>query len=44
MQNVSEIEELIENVKNSLVYKNILEKFPDAELFDVKTSKKKDQE
>ena len=36
--------ELIENVKNSLVYKNILEKFPDAELFDVKTSKKKDQE
>jgi DNA polymerase III subunit gamma/tau len=36
--------ELIENVKNSLVYKNILGKFPDAELFDVKTSKREDQE
>ena len=28
--------ELIESVKNSLTYKNILEKFPDAELIDVK--------
>ena len=36
--------ELIENTKNSSIYINILEKFPDAELFDVKTSKKKDQE
>ena len=33
--------ELIENVKNSPVYKNILGKFPDAELIDVKTNKKK---
>jgi len=34
--------ELIENVKNSLTYKNILEKFPDAEMTDVKVNKKKD--
>jgi DNA polymerase-3 subunit gamma/tau len=32
--------ELIESVKNSLIYKNILEKLPDAELIDVKTSSK----
>ena len=31
---------LIENVKNSLTYKNILDKFPDAELIDVKTNEK----
>jgi len=34
--------ELIENVKNSLIYKNILEKFPDAELIDVKVNERKD--
>ena len=33
---------LIESVKNSLTYKNILEKFPDAELIDAKANKKKD--
>ena len=32
--------ELLEGVKNSLIYKNILEKFPDAELIDVKINKK----
>jgi DNA polymerase-3 subunit gamma/tau len=32
--------ELIEDVKNSLAYKNILEKLPDAELIDVKTKEK----
>jgi len=32
--------ELIENVKNSSIYKNILEKFPDAELTDVKINEK----
>jgi len=35
--------ELIESVKNSLTYKNILEKFPDAELIDVKTNKKENK-
>jgi len=35
--------ELIENIKNSSTYKNILEKFPDAELIDVKTKEKKDK-
>jgi DNA polymerase-3 subunit gamma/tau len=34
--------ELIKNVKNSSIYKNILEKFTDAELVDVKTNKKED--
>ena len=29
--------DLIEESKNSLIYKNIMEKFPDAELLDVKT-------
>jgi len=33
--------ELIESVKDSQTYKNILGKFPDAELIDVKTNKKK---
>jgi DNA polymerase-3 subunit gamma/tau len=32
--------ELIENVKNSSIYKNILEKFPDAELLNVENNKK----
>jgi DNA polymerase-3 subunit gamma/tau len=35
--------DLIESVKNSLIYKNILEKFPDAELFDVKPNVKEDK-
>jgi len=35
--------ELIESVKNSSTYKNILEKFPDAELVDVKINKKIDK-
>ena len=34
--------ELIGSVKNSLIYKDILEKFPDAELIDVKVNEKKD--
>jgi len=33
--------ELIESVKNYPIYKDILEKFPDAELIDVKTNEKK---
>jgi DNA polymerase III subunit gamma/tau len=35
--------DLIESVKNSLIYKNILEKFPDAELIDVKTNEKENK-
>ncbi|MDA9063043.1 DNA polymerase III subunit gamma/tau [Candidatus Pelagibacter sp.] len=35
--------ELIENVKNSLTYKNILKKFPDAELIDVKSNEKENK-
>ena len=35
--------ELIENIKDSQIYKNILEKFPDAELVDVITKKKEDE-
>ena len=35
--------ELVESVKNSLTYKNILEKFPDAELIDVKTNEKENK-
>jgi len=35
--------ELIENVKSSLIYKEILEKFPDAELIDVKTHKEENK-
>ena len=35
-------EELINEVKNSEVYKTIIEKFPDAELTDVKLNKKED--
>jgi DNA polymerase-3 subunit gamma/tau len=30
---------LIESVKNSSIYKDILKSFPDAELFDVKPRK-----
>ena len=35
--------ELLESVKNSSIYKNILEKFPDAELIDVKANKKENK-
>ncbi|WP_415320981.1 DNA polymerase III subunit gamma/tau [Candidatus Pelagibacter sp. Uisw_092] len=35
--------ELIESIKNSLTYKNILEKFPDAELIDVRVNKERDK-
>ena len=42
MQNISEIEELINEVKNSEIYKKVMEKFPDAELVDVKLNKKKE--
>ena len=40
---VNSKKELIESVKNSLTYKNIMEKFPDAELIDVKTNKEKNR-
>ena len=33
--------ELIKNIKNSTIYKDVLEKFPDAELIDVKSIEKK---
>ena len=35
-------EELINEVKNSEIYKTIIKKFPDAELTDVKLNKKED--
>ena len=35
--------ELIESVKNSITYKNILEKFPDAVLIDVKAKEKENK-
>jgi DNA polymerase-3 subunit gamma/tau len=35
--------ELIESVKNSSIYKNILEKFPDAKLVDVKPNEKENK-
>ena len=35
--------EIIEGVKNSSIYKNILEKFPDAELVDVRSDEKKNK-
>ena len=35
-------DELISEVKNSEIYKKIMEKFPDAELIDVKLNKKKE--
>ena len=34
--------ELIESTKKSSIYRNILEKFPDAEIVDIKTSNKED--
>ena len=34
--------ELVENFRNSLTYSNILEKFPDAELIDIKLKDNKD--
>ena len=40
---VNSKKELVESIKNSPTYKNILEKFPDAELIDVKTNKEKDK-
>ena len=36
-------QELLEGVKNSSIYKKILEKFTDAELIDVKTNEKKNK-
>ena len=36
---VNSKKELIENIKSSLIYKDILEKFPDAELIDAKAIK-----
>ena len=38
----SKREELINEVKNSEIYKTLIEKFPDAELTDVKLNKKED--
>ena len=35
---------LLENVKNSSIYKDVLEKFPDADLIDVKTTDKKNKD
>jgi len=35
--------ELIEGVKNSSIYKNILEKFPDAELVDVRSDERENK-
>jgi DNA polymerase-3 subunit gamma/tau len=35
-------EELINEVKKSEVYKNVMQNFPDAELVDVKLNKKED--
>ena len=34
---------LIEDIKNSLIYRNVLEQFPDAELIDVKTNEKENK-
>ena len=36
-------DELINEVKNSEIYKMVMKKFPDAELLDVKLKKKKDK-
>ena len=35
-------EELINEVKNSEVYKTVIKKFPDAELLEVKLNKEED--
>ena len=40
MQNISEIEELINEVKSLEIYKKVMEKFPDAELINVKLNEK----
>ena len=37
-------DELIKNVKNSPIYKDVLKKFPDAELIDVKEAEKEKKE
>ena len=34
-------DELINEVKNSEIYKKVMEKFPDAELIDVKLNEKR---
>ena len=38
-EELNQKKELIESVKNSLIYKDILKNFPDAELIDVKPRK-----
>ena len=38
----NKIIELVDNVKNTEIYKNVLKKFPDANLINVKDEKKKD--
>ncbi|MDA7445550.1 hypothetical protein N8799_01870 [Candidatus Pelagibacter ubique] len=38
-EEINEKKELIESVKNSSIYKDILKNFPDAELIDVKPRK-----
>ncbi len=38
-EEINEKKELIESVKNSTIYKDILKNFPDAELIDVKPRK-----
>jgi DNA polymerase-3 subunit gamma/tau len=35
-------DELISEIKNSEIYKKVMEKFPDAELIDVKLNEKKE--
>ena len=35
-------DELINEIKNSEIYKKVMEKFPDAELIDVKLNEKKE--
>ena len=42
MQNISEIEELINEVKSLEIYKKVMQKFPDAELVDVKLNETKE--
>jgi DNA polymerase III subunit gamma/tau len=40
---VNSKKELIESVKGSLIYQDVLKKFPDAEIIDVKINKKEDK-
>jgi len=40
---INQKKDLIESVKDSSIYKNILEKFPDAELVDVKSNEKENK-